>query len=172
MGNPWNLPYSCIKFDTSTTKIGCIMWLENGGWYFQISRPKKLPTDSFLEDLSLRPLEVSHLMYWKVGEFLPGKLTCPLKINGWKMYFLLKQSLFRGHVSFQGCINFLWVTKSPNVSGTKKNALHKPYPYSLYRWGFLHFRYLKCLVIYESQQQGIVKYTCKIVNKVFEMSMA
>ena len=22
--------------------------------------------------------------------------------------------------------------------------LHKPYPYSLYRWGFLHFRYLKC----------------------------
>ena len=25
--------------------------------------------------------------------------------------------------------------------------LHKPYPYSLYRWGFLHFRYLKCLVM-------------------------
>ena len=24
--------------------------------------------------------------------------------------------------------------------------LHRPYPYSLYRWGFLHFRYLKCLV--------------------------
>ncbi len=24
--------------------------------------------------------------------------------------------------------------------------LHKPYPYSFYRWGFLHFRYLKCLV--------------------------
>ena len=24
--------------------------------------------------------------------------------------------------------------------------LHKPYPYSLYRWGFLHFRYLKSLV--------------------------
>ena len=23
--------------------------------------------------------------------------------------------------------------------------LHKPYTYSLYRWGFLHFRYLKCL---------------------------
>jgi len=23
-------------------------------------------------------------------EILPGKLTCPLKINGWKMYFLLK----------------------------------------------------------------------------------
>ena len=27
--------------------------------------------------------------------------------------------------------------------------LHKPYPYCLYRWGFLHFRYLKCLVIYD-----------------------
>ena len=34
----------------------------------------------------------------------PGKLTCPLKINGWKIYFLLKSSLFRGHVSFRGCI--------------------------------------------------------------------
>ncbi len=34
---------------------------------------------------------------------LPRKLTCPLKINGWKMYFLLKWSLFRGHVSFPGC---------------------------------------------------------------------
>ena len=36
-------------------------------------------------------------------EYTPEKLTCPLKINGWKMYFLLKWSLFRGHVSFQGC---------------------------------------------------------------------
>ena len=33
----------------------------------------------------------------------PWKLTCPLKINGWKMYFLLKWSLFGGHVNFQGC---------------------------------------------------------------------
>ena len=24
---------------------------------------------------------------------------------------------------------------------------HKPYPHSLHRWGSLHFRYLKCLVI-------------------------
>ena len=31
------------------------------------------------------------------------KLTCPLKIDGWKMFSLLKWSLFRGHVSFQGC---------------------------------------------------------------------
>ena len=34
----------------------------------------------------------------KTGFLLPGKLTCPLKIHGWKMYFLLKWSLFRGHV--------------------------------------------------------------------------
>ena len=27
----------------------------------------------------------------------------PLKINGWRMYSLLKQSIFRGHVSFLGC---------------------------------------------------------------------
>ena len=37
------------------------------------------------------------------NKILPGKLTCPLKINGWKMYFLSKQSFFRGHVSFLGC---------------------------------------------------------------------
>ena len=24
------------------------------------------------------------------ANILPGKLTCPLKMNGWKMYFLLK----------------------------------------------------------------------------------
>ena len=29
---------------------------------------------------------------------------CPLKINGWKMYFLLKWFLFWGHVNFQGGI--------------------------------------------------------------------
>ncbi len=28
---------------------------------------------------------------------LTRKLTCPLKINGWKMYSLLKYSLYRGH---------------------------------------------------------------------------
>ena len=28
---------------------------------------------------------------------------CPLKINGWHMCSLLKQSIFRGHVRFLGC---------------------------------------------------------------------
>ena len=32
------------------------------------------------------------------GRRLPGKPTPPLEINGWKMYFLLKWSLIRGHV--------------------------------------------------------------------------
>ena len=50
---------------------------------------------------------------WKISHILPWKLTCPLKIDGWKMYSLLKWSLFKGHVSFQGCIcwrfgKFLW----------------------------------------------------------------
>ena len=37
--------------------------------------------------------------------------------------------------------------------------LHKPYPYSLYRWGFLHFRYLKCLVTkYTHGWYGTVAY--------------
>ena len=33
---------------------------------------------------------------------LSGKLRYPLKINGWKMFFLLKQSLFRGNALILG----------------------------------------------------------------------
>ena len=41
---------------------------------------------------------------WLGGVFFSSeKLTCSLKIDGWKMYSLLKRSLFRGHVSFRGC---------------------------------------------------------------------
>ena len=29
---------------------------------------------------------------------LPGKLTCPMKINGWKVYFLLKVRPFLGDI--------------------------------------------------------------------------
>ena len=37
-------------------------------------------------------------------KFTPRKTNeCPLKINGWKMYFLVKYFLLRGHVSFRGC---------------------------------------------------------------------
>ena len=46
--------------------------------------------------------------HFQANNLLPWKLTCPLKINGWKMYFLLKEFLFRGHVSFRGC-TFSWV---------------------------------------------------------------
>ena len=38
------------------------------------------------------------------SHLLPGKLTCPLKINGWKMYFLLKYSNFWvENVRFRWC---------------------------------------------------------------------
>ena len=51
------------------------------------------------------------------GEKTPPKTNkCPLKINGWKMYFLLKWHLSRGHVSFRVCIHQsylrLWHGKS------------------------------------------------------------
>ena len=51
------------------------------------------------------PPEVPHAGGQKMSrqKIFPGKQTCPLKINGWKMYFLLKWHLFRGHVRFQGC---------------------------------------------------------------------
>ena len=35
------------------------------------------------------------------GSSTPLKTNMSLKINGWKMYFLLKWSLFGGHVNFQ-----------------------------------------------------------------------
>ena len=34
----------------------------------------------------------------------PLKTNMSLKINGWKMYFLLKWPFFGGHVNFPGCI--------------------------------------------------------------------
>ena len=47
-----------------------------------------------------------------IGEYLvlPGKLTCPLKINGWKMYFLLR-------VSFRGCLFIVYPLRI-NVNGS------------------------------------------------------
>ena len=57
------------------------------------------------------------------GEKTPPKTNkCPLKINGWKMYFLLKWHLSRGHVSFRGCIHQsylrLWHGKVYKKSGS------------------------------------------------------
>ena len=54
------------------------------------------------------------LFLWLVnGCYTPENyITCPLKIDGWKMYSLLKWSLFRGYVSFQGCTNSLLLTIS------------------------------------------------------------
>ena len=34
----------------------------------------------------------------KINSEKSGKLTCPLKINGWNMHFILKWSLFRGRI--------------------------------------------------------------------------
>ena len=53
------------------------------------------------------------------GNLHPWKLTCTLKINGWKMYFLLKWSLFGGHVNFQGNLHILL-----GFFPTGKNLVH------------------------------------------------
>ncbi len=37
-----------------------------------------------------------------IYDLFPRKLTCPQRNCGWKTTFLLKWSLFRGHVSFRG----------------------------------------------------------------------
>ena len=53
-----------------------------------------------------------------------------------------------GHQEFAGFIKCRYKrTLFQAILGVGKLPLHKPYPYSLYRWGFLHFRYLKNCVI-------------------------
>ena len=60
---------------------------------------------SFSEGLRTSASSAEACFFKRVEPIIvPRKLTCPLKINVWKMYFLLTQSLFWGHVSFQGCI--------------------------------------------------------------------
>ena len=55
---------------------------------------KKLPEKSMKWNTSAESLHGTHFCgdgtWCKCCWLLPGKLTCPLKINGWKMYFLLK----------------------------------------------------------------------------------
>ena len=59
---------------------------------------KKPPTCRELEEIEVFMCEKqqtssthTYLLSWRRNTcILPGKLTCPLKVNGWKMYFLLK----------------------------------------------------------------------------------
>ncbi len=58
----------------------------------------------FSKDLALIQANLTHPFKPKdSSSLLPWKLTCPLEHSGWKTSFLLKWSLFRGHVSFRGC---------------------------------------------------------------------
>ena len=63
-------------------------------------------------------------------------------------------SIFRCYVSFGEGISSHPITNRFQVPkmedslnlvilGVGGNSLHKPYPYSLYRWEFFHFKYLK-----------------------------
>ena len=64
---------------------------------------------------------------------LPGKLTCPLKINGWKMYFLLKWSLLGDMLVFPNTWwGHIWppeiIPQTPN-----KNTLSNTYLFGYLR---------------------------------------
>ena len=54
-------------------------------------------------------------------KLLPWKLTCPLKIDGWEMYSLLKWWLFRGHVSSLEGKSFLVGQCFPNKTLGREN---------------------------------------------------
>ena len=58
----------------------------HGGWPAMQVRQRRWPPTMAMNEIR--------------DPILPWKLTCPLKIDGWKMYSLLKWSLFSG---FQGC---------------------------------------------------------------------
>ena len=53
---------------------------------------------------------LQNLVHWCVYNALFNtvpflKLTCPLKVSGWKMKISLKWSLFRGHVNIPGAMS-------------------------------------------------------------------
>ena len=51
--------------------------------------------------------------------FFPGKPTCPLKINGWKMYFLLKSSISLGDMFVFEGVRFTSTSLNPTKNNTR-----------------------------------------------------
>ena len=94
-----------------------------GMWVCDTTRSWK---DWLIETNDFKPWASKHRTWEMVSwNLLPWKLTCPLKIDGWKMYSLLEWSLFRGHVSFQGCKYYAfrfgdWLDTPDGSSAEKK----------------------------------------------------
>ena len=78
------------------------LWPKFGVWVQDVCWPASFLIGFFV---CFRCAMKTWYLKWFPKIILPRKLTCSLKINGWKMYFLLNWSLFRGHVSFQGYTN-------------------------------------------------------------------
>ena len=57
----------------------------------------------------------SFCQMWVIPFLIPGKLTCPIKKDAWKTMFLLKRSLYRGHV--KGLWGVSWCFWSGSVHG-------------------------------------------------------
>ena len=76
---PMDLPddFGCLPNRSTDTKVAC----------------EKFDCEHQVNDFKTAPLagkKPAKLQKKKNGVVLPGKLTCPLKITGWKMYSLLQ----------------------------------------------------------------------------------
>ena len=100
---PWRVQGNTGKFRPNRTRSGQIM----------IHQPRFPEIFGDFRKPYLYLLEKNRSRFRSLGNLTrpdrlhPWKLTCPLKIDGWKMYSLLKWSLFRGHsLVFRGA--FIW----------------------------------------------------------------
>ena len=74
-------------------KVGYVNPLEGNGWKMTFRIGDGFKMFQIYHGLHLFFVEAGSPIFCGDGsnlDALPGKLTCPLKINGWKMYFLLK----------------------------------------------------------------------------------
>ena len=107
-------PEVCSTSDASTSQAGRLLFffvtVVFSGWRFGLQRLDYLNhsgVGSFLEWIVLG------WMRWDgfVWVWLPSlKLTEHLKIDGWKMNFLLGRPIFRGYVFFKECISLHHIT--------------------------------------------------------------
>ena len=94
-----------------------------------------------LEDKTLeREMELAEAQKSpKLVHFPPGNPTYPLKTDGWKMHFLLKSSLFRGHVSFPGCIPWKVNVESMMFPTSRLVGYGSCWEGGPLEWKFVHF---------------------------------
>ena len=83
-------------------------------WRWWSACSKQIPSPPFTEQMVLDDWGPSSFLVQVPHWLLPGKPTCPLKIDPWKRRFLVETTIFRGYVSFREGIDFFGRDSLPN----------------------------------------------------------